>query len=230
MYETNRIITAVVLSIASIFIAASPSFGALITYTEHAIASGSLNGIPFMDETVVLSMDSSTTNVTTDGPGLFFNEGTVTLSIGGGSAVTFTNATHVFSDQGPPAAVGFEDVSSSDVILDTASASFATYDLTSTIGPVVGSGVINPGFSFPTSGGAFVLTSVGDFYLYRRDIGNSRAVHFGHDADRLRRPRVRGYRRAKGGPRNSRRLAYRPSPGSRAGHDTSSRKVAGLPI
>ena len=70
MYETNRIITAVVLSIASIFIAASPSFGALITYTEHAIASGSLNGIPFMDETVVLSMDSSTTNVTTDGPGV----------------------------------------------------------------------------------------------------------------------------------------------------------------
>ena len=76
--------------------------------------------------------------------------------------MTFTNATHVFSDQGPPAAVGFEDVSSSDVILDTVSASFATYDLTSSIGPVVGSGVINPGSSFPTSGGAFVLTSVGE--------------------------------------------------------------------
>ena len=161
MHETNRIVPAVVLGIASIFIAASPSFGASITYTEQATASGSLNGIPFTDETVVLSMNNSTTNVTTGGPGLFFNAGTVTLSIGGGPAVTFTDPTHVFSDQGPPGA-GFEDVSSSEDILDTVSASFATYDLTTSIGPIVGSSVINDGISFPTSGGDFVLTSAGD--------------------------------------------------------------------
>ena len=33
MHKTNRIVPAVLLSIAGIFIAASPSFGALITYT-----------------------------------------------------------------------------------------------------------------------------------------------------------------------------------------------------
>ena len=49
MHETNRIFPAVVLGIASIFMAASPSFGAPITYTEQAIASGTLNGVPFTD-------------------------------------------------------------------------------------------------------------------------------------------------------------------------------------
>ena len=39
----------------------------------------------------------------------------------------------------------------------------------------------------------------------------------GDDADWLRRPRVRGISPGKGGPRNSRRLAYRPSPRSRGG-------------
>jgi PEP-CTERM motif len=162
MHEINRIVPAVVLSIASIFIAASPSFGAPITYTEQATASGSLNGVSFTDATVLLTMNNSTTNVTTGGPGLFFNVGTVTLSIDGGPAVTFTDPTHVFSDQGPPAGAGFKDVSRSEDMLDTGSASFATYDLTTSIGPIVGSSVINDGLSFPTTGGAFVLTSAGE--------------------------------------------------------------------
>ena len=159
MYETNRIITAVVLSIASIFMAASPSFGALITYTEHAIASGSLNGVSFTDATVFLLMNNNTTNITTNGPGVFQNVGTATVSVGGGPAVTFTDPIQVFSNQSDPA-VGFEDPSMDD-ILDDFSASFATYDLTTSIGPIVGSGVVT-GSSFATSGGAFVLTRAGE--------------------------------------------------------------------
>jgi PEP-CTERM motif len=162
MHYTNRIVPAVALGIASIFMAASPSFGAPITYTEQATASGTLNGTPFTDATVLLTMNNNTTNVTNGPPGLFFNQGTVTLSIGGGPAVTFTDPTHVFSNQNSPAGVGFEDVGSSEDILDTLSASFATYDLTTSIGPIVGSSVINAGISFPTTGGALVLTSAGD--------------------------------------------------------------------
>ena len=63
MHKTNRIVPAVMLGIASIFIAASPSFGAVITYTLEATASGSLDGIPFTDATVILSMTNNTTNV-----------------------------------------------------------------------------------------------------------------------------------------------------------------------
>ena len=160
MHKTNRIVPAVVLGIASIFIAASPSFGALITYTEQATASGSLDGISFTDAAVVLTMNNDTTNVTNSGPGDFENVGTATVSVGGGPALAFTHPTQVFSTQSVPA-VGFEDLAVDD-ILDNFSAPFATYDLTTSIGPIVGSGAIDPGSSFATTGGAFVLTSVGD--------------------------------------------------------------------
>jgi hypothetical protein len=160
MHETNRILPAVVLGIASIFVAASPSFGAPITYTLETTASGSLGGTPFTDATVTLSMTNNTTNVTNSGPGDFENVGTVTVSIGGGPAVTFTDLTQVFSNQSV-STVGFEDLAVDD-ILDSISGSFATYDLTTSIGPIVGSSEFNSGSSFPTTGGAFVLNSVGE--------------------------------------------------------------------
>ena len=159
MHKTNRIVPAVVLGIASIFVAASPSFGALITYTEQATASGSLDGILFTNATVVLTMTNNTTNVT-GGPSFFENVGTTTVSVGGGSAVTFSDPIQVFSNQSSTA-VGFEDLSSDD-ILDSVSASFASYDLKTSIGPIVGSSEFDPSSSFPTTGGAFVLTSVGE--------------------------------------------------------------------
>ena len=213
MHKTNRIVPAVVLGIAGIFTAASPSFGALITYTMEATASGSLDGISFTDATVVLMMKNNTANVT-GGPSFFENVGTATVSVGGGTAVTFTDPIQVFSNQSVPA-VGFEDLSLDD-ILDNLSASFASYDLKTSIGPIVGSSDFDPGSSFPTTGGAFELTSVGEIHLYLRDIGNSRALHLGDDADWLRRARVRGISQGKGCPRNSPRLVYQPSPGSRA--------------
>ena len=160
MYETNRIITAVVLSIASLFIAASPSFGAPITYTLETTASGSLGGTSFTDAMVILSMTNNTTNVTNSAPGDFENVGTETVSIGGGTAVTFTDLTQVFSTQSV-STVGFEDLVLDDILGDI-DASFASYDLKTSIGPIVGSSEFDAGSSFPTTGGAFVLTSVGE--------------------------------------------------------------------
>ena len=160
MDKTNRIVPAVVLGIASIFVAASPSFAALITYTLETTASGSLGATTFTDATVVLTMTNNTTNVTTSGPGEFENVGTVTVSVGGGSPVTFTDSTRVFSSQSV-STVGFEDLAVAD-ILDSVSASFATYDLKTSIGPIVGSSEFDPSSSFATTGGAFVLTSAGD--------------------------------------------------------------------
>jgi hypothetical protein len=160
MHETNRIALAVVLSIASIFIAASPSFGAVITYTEEATASGSLDGITFTDATVVLKMVNNTSNVTNLGGGDFLNLGTATVSINGGTAVTFTDPIQVVLDQSDTTA-GFEDTSVDD-ILDVDNASFATYALTTSIGPLPGSSTINVGSSYGTTGGAFTLTSAED--------------------------------------------------------------------
>jgi PEP-CTERM motif len=160
MHKTNRIVPAVALGIASIFMAVSPSVGAPITYTLETTASGSLGGTSFTDATVVLTMTNNTTNVTNPSLGVFENVGTVTVSIGGGSPVTFSDSTQVFSAQSL-STVGFEDLAVDD-ILDSVSASFASYALKTSIGPIVGSAEINSGSSFATSGGAFVLTSVGE--------------------------------------------------------------------
>ena len=110
---------------------------------------------------VILSMTNNTTNVTNSAPGDFENVGTETVSIGGGTAVTFTDLTQVFSTQSV-STVGFEDLVLDDILGDI-DASFASYDLKTSIGPIVGSSEFDAGSSFPTTGGAFVLTSVGEF-------------------------------------------------------------------
>jgi hypothetical protein len=53
---------------------------------------------------------------------------------------------------------GFSDPKSED-ILDTDSPAFSTYNLSTSIGPLAGTTVINPGFSFPTTAGDFVFNS-----------------------------------------------------------------------
>jgi hypothetical protein len=65
MYKTNSTAPAVVLSIVISFIAASPSFGSQITYTEQVTAQGTFNGSFFTDANVLLTMDNNTTNVST---------------------------------------------------------------------------------------------------------------------------------------------------------------------
>ena len=100
---------------------------------------------------------------------------------------------------------GFEDLSADD-ILDNLSASFATYDLTTSIGPIVGSSDDRPWFFLCDDRWRPCADQRRGRHLYCRDNGNSRALQLGDDADWLRRPRVRGISQGKGGPRNSRHL------------------------
>ena len=76
MYKINSTALAVVLSIVISFIAASPSFGSQITYTEQVTASGIFNGSLFTDANVLLTMNNNTTNVSTVDSDIFINSGT----------------------------------------------------------------------------------------------------------------------------------------------------------
>jgi hypothetical protein len=145
---------------ASITLGSSPACAVPITYTETDIASGSLNGVAFANASIMLTMNNDTINIT-GGPSLFFNFGTITVSINDGAPATFTDslATHVFSNQSvPQGGVGFN--AGADILNDI-STSFATYALNTAIGPITGSAAFNSGVPFPTSGGDFVLTSAG---------------------------------------------------------------------
>jgi hypothetical protein len=148
-----------------------PALADPITYTETDTASGSLNGVAFTNASIVLTENGNTTNVTNPSLGRFLNVGTVSLSINSGTPVTFTNTVAVRSfnafPNGFPFAdsnADFMDVSEGFSILGAQNSAFATYDLTTAIGPITSTtnSLFNPGIPFPTSGGIFILTSVGN--------------------------------------------------------------------
>jgi hypothetical protein len=147
---------------ASMTLGASPARAVPITYTETDTASGSLNGVAFTNASIVLTENGNTTNVTNPTPGVFLNVGTVSLSINSGTPVTFTDTVAVRSVNGAPLA-DFIDLTLGRGILADLNSAFATYDLTTAIGPITATSFLfNPGQPFPTSGGAFILTSVGN--------------------------------------------------------------------
>ncbi|MGA8548982.1 MAG: PEP-CTERM sorting domain-containing protein [Stellaceae bacterium] len=156
MRKPATILAALGVGLTAALLGATPAFAVPITYTEQAVASGSLDGVAFTDAAVVLTMTNDTGNVTGSAP-IFTNSGTSTVSVAGGAPETFTNTTLVFSNQNTPA-VGF--ATESVDILDDVSASFATYDLTTAIGPIVGTPIFDAGGSFDTNSGAFILNSV----------------------------------------------------------------------
>jgi hypothetical protein len=156
---------------ASMTLGASPARAVPITYTETATASGSLNGVAFTNASIVLTENGNTTNVTNPSLGRFLNVGTVSLSINSGTPVTFTDPAAVRSFNAFPngfpfadSSADFIDLTFNTAILGTQNSAFATYDLTTAIGPITSTTntLFNPGFLFPTSGGIFILTSVGN--------------------------------------------------------------------
>lgn len=134
------------------------AFAIPITYTEEATASGSLAGVPFTDATVLLQMVDDTATVADNGGGIFVNQGTLSVDVSGIGSGTFTDSIQSVSNQGVPLA-GFGDVSDNLGILFTDNAGFASYDLTTSVGPLVGGAALNAGTGFATSDGVFILSS-----------------------------------------------------------------------
>jgi hypothetical protein len=160
MRKPTTLLPTLALGVAGAVSVAAPSLAAPITYTEQATATGSLGGIAFTDATILLTMTNDTTNVT-GGPTFFEIFGTVTLSVNGGAPVTLTDPMGVFSDVTlSPTTVGFEDLTRGLDILDTASALFGTYTLTTSIGPISDTAFLSANEAFPTTGGDLILTSV----------------------------------------------------------------------
>lgn len=134
-----------------------------ITYTEQVVASGTLGTATFTDALITIGLSGDTGNVT-GGSGFFTNMvGTFTVDISGVGEAVFTDSMEVFVNQAfsPPAA-GFGDISTGGSVLDTFNSVFASYDLTTPIGPISGGSFIRPDLSFGTTLGALNITSAGD--------------------------------------------------------------------
>ena len=144
---------------AAVAFSPAAASAALLTYTETADVSGSLDGVPFTDNVLTLMAVGDTSSVS-GGPSFFFLDAPLTFTLSGGGSGTFTDSeTAVIANQSATLA-GFSDFTTDAFILGTSSAVFATYDLRTVIGPVTGGAIFNSGSSFATSAGALVIGSL----------------------------------------------------------------------
>jgi hypothetical protein len=132
-----------------------------ITYTESATVTGFLGAHSFTDALLTLTGTGDTTTIANPTAGLFLNPLEIVLfSVAGVGSGLFQDAIDVISDQLTPATVRFEDFAAGSNILGTANAAFATYDLSTSIGPITGTGFFGTGL-FQTSAGVLFLISAG---------------------------------------------------------------------
>ena len=131
-----------------------------ITFTETQSGIGSLGGTSFNNALVTIVLTSDTSTIT--GSGIFYDIGPATVTVAGVGTATFTDTMEVFSNQGNHAA-GIEDAQPAmGDVLDVFNTAFDTYALNTAIGQLSGKPEGSPGQSFPTSLGAFILTSSGN--------------------------------------------------------------------
>ncbi len=132
-----------------------------ITYTVEGTATGTLGTNAFIDALVTVTFTGDTSNVVNQGGGFFSNSiGTATVTVAGVGTATFTDSMQAFVNQtyGPPAAAGIGDITQGGSVFDTLNTQFATYDLTTPLGPVSGGSFIRPDLSFNTTLGLFNLS------------------------------------------------------------------------
>lgn len=146
------------------FLGVSAANAATITYTEVATASGFLNNISFVNQTVTVTLVADTANVIGWGtpPSYYTNNGGPSfVTIGSGSAIPFTDTIMLYDSQifNGTGIVGLIDATVGTEVLTTIANPFATYTASTAIGPVTGGlgAVLNR--SYGTVSGALVFTS-----------------------------------------------------------------------
>jgi hypothetical protein len=135
-----------------------------VHYTVSLQGAGTLGGTAFTATTVTFRFDSDTTQIIDLGDGTFVTPNGVpgTYDIAGFSCGIITTSLHLFVDQTccPEAVVG---INPDPDFLSFANAAYATYDLTTPIGPVNST---SPNYlnrsGLATNNGQLVLSSVRD--------------------------------------------------------------------
>jgi hypothetical protein len=141
-----------------------------ITYTETAMATGTLGGQSFTNALVTLTATGDTSDVDMVGApvsaSIFLP---VELNIAGIGSAEFTDTTSVVSNIGGGGVVGFSDNTPPpnnplgfSILSDVSSTFKNFYDLQSAIGPVDGFAVVNSGVAISTDAGTLVFTSAED--------------------------------------------------------------------
>jgi hypothetical protein len=169
MNNVGRTLIIALVLLGTLLWTSSPALADSATYTETAVASGSLGGASFSDALVTITLLGDTSTSTTGIFGALEVFGPATVTVEAIGTASFTDSLAVFDNPTFGAAgildsnlglFGFD-------VLDTIDPAFGTYDLTTNIGPITGSSLFSPpdpnnGFNgFATTDGNFVLTNSG---------------------------------------------------------------------
>jgi hypothetical protein len=153
----------------NLFGGVSPVQAAPITYTETAMASGSLNGTSFTNKIVTITFFADTSNVAPFGNGcgpcVVNLASSATVSVAGVGTDSFKDQTGIIGfpflspDLGGMAGVAMVDAApqtSGLLLLATINNAFIGYGLTAAIGPIHGlAGTPDPTISYSTTLGHF---------------------------------------------------------------------------
>jgi PEP-CTERM motif len=166
MKNVGRTLIIALVLLGTLLWTSSPALADGATYTETAVASGSLGGASFSDALVTITLVGDTSTLTTGIFGALEVFGPATVTVEGIGTASFTDSLAVF-DTPIFGAAGITDSSLGLIgldVLDTIDPAFGTYDLTTNIGPITGLSLFNPddgscSACFATTDGNFVLTS-----------------------------------------------------------------------
>ncbi|MEO6982343.1 MAG: PEP-CTERM sorting domain-containing protein [Edaphobacter sp.] len=150
------------LALAAVIAAPVALHATPITYIETFTGSGSLGSTSFTDQLITLTGVGDTDNVVNQGGNLFTNIVPATLDIAGGLGGTFTDEMQFISRHTPLPLGGLADNTTDAAVMFGINSAFATYDLTTEIGPFTGGRLYNSGASFGTTSGAFTIVTAGD--------------------------------------------------------------------
>jgi hypothetical protein len=126
----------------------------VFTYTETVVGSGTFDATAFSRQTVTLTETADTSGIALFSPGVYILPGTVTVTVPGIGTGTFTDSMEVFSNQNASDG-GFYDLTLPGNVLFNDNAAFATYDLSTPIGPLSGTSFVDTTDTFATTLGNF---------------------------------------------------------------------------
>ncbi len=173
MSKTSRVLVLAIFAL--LLLGAGQALATGITYTEEAFASGTLGTIAFSNSLVTLTLVGDTANVVNQGGGFFSNTvGIFTVAVTGIGTATFTDSMQVFVNQTfAPAAAGFGSLTAGGSVLDTFDSVFATYDLSTAIGPITNTSFFRPDLTYGTDMGALHFDNVNNMSTFQATTGSA---------------------------------------------------------
>ena len=132
----------------------APAHAVPITYTETATATGFLDGTPFANALVTITVTGDTAAAPSGVNFQFYPLPGATVTVAGfGSDSLLHSELFVNQVSTPTATVGFADSTGPLSILDTFNTAFSTYTLNTAIGPTLGAPFIDSALIAATAHG-----------------------------------------------------------------------------